>query len=447
MKSRFLPIILFVIAIVINACSPFTIARSSTSYQAPAPIVEMQSTASGYQPVVVDDVQVDVGVGSPIPVNVRVAGVLPDQCSQIEYSTIKQDGTNFIIELSAIPGGSECMKDTLPFIISIPLNVVYLPAGAYSATVNGVRADFTLQTGTPAHDLREADQPFVKRDIQVQNVTIVVGPGSPLPVHAIVSGDLPNACAWLGEIRLHRDKNTYFVQLLSYLPAESKCDPDPLPFRLELPLNTVNLPDGSYSVNVNGTVGGFPMPLVSEALQPQGWSTFTSQQCEYMISYPSEMQATDQSPYGATFRYELPDPDQGARNFIYLSVISPEIQRAVQAGAYQHEVYNYDPAATDILLDMQVGATKSVHSNPNLVSGFVYQRQPDTTISGYAARSYENLQPWEFPAGTKEIRYYVTEGACTYLLGGYVDTTGSSQPGAITEDLFHQVMGTLQLMP
>jgi hypothetical protein len=30
---------------------------------------------------------------------------------------------------------------------------------------------------------------------------------------------------------------------------------------LELPLNTVNLPEGTYEVNVNGTVTTFEIPL------------------------------------------------------------------------------------------------------------------------------------------------------------------------------------------
>jgi hypothetical protein len=185
----------------------------------------------------------------------------------------------------------------------------------------------------------------------------------------------------------------------------------------------------------------------SEALLPEGWETHTSQQCEYAISFPSEMEATEQNPYSQTFAFELPNPDEGARNFIYVSVISPEIQNMVKAGIYNHEVYNYDPAAADILLSMQVGESKSSSHVPNVETGFTYQRQPDAMIGGQAAQAYENAQPWEFPAGTKEIRYYSSLDGCTYLIGGYVDTTGSDQPGAITEELFKQIMATFQFMP
>jgi len=53
--------------------------------------------------VTVDNVEVEVGVGSPIPVHVIVSGNLPDVCSQVEYTEIKQDGSNFIISLFATP--------------------------------------------------------------------------------------------------------------------------------------------------------------------------------------------------------------------------------------------------------------------------------------------------------------------------------------------------------
>jgi hypothetical protein len=80
-------------------------------------------------------------------------------------------------------------------------------------------------------------------------------------------------------------------------------------------------------------------------------------------------------------------------------------------------------------------------------SGFTYQRKPDTQINGYTAQAFENLQPWEFPLGTKEIRYYVSVSDCMYQIGGYVDTTKSDQPGSITEELYNEIVATIQLLP
>lgn len=185
----------------------------------------------------------------------------------------------------------------------------------------------------------------------------------------------------------------------------------------------------------------------SEALMPAGWVTHTSQQCGYVVRHPVEMQVQSQTPYSDLLVFNLSNSDEGARNFVYVSVIAPEIKLMAEQGVYNHDVYNYDPAVTETLLNMQVGESRPVHASQNVASGFTYKRQPDTMINGHIAQTYENAQPWEFPVGTKEIRYYLSLNDCIYLVGGYVDTTGSNQLGAITEKLFHQIVATIQVMP
>jgi hypothetical protein len=126
-------------------------------------------------------------------------------------------------------------------------------------------------------------------------------------------------------------------------------------------------------------------------------------------------------------------------NFIYVSVI-PDDFKSNEAGV----IYNYDPAATQTLLDMQVGESKNLHQNASLASGFTYARLPDTTLGDQTAKTYENAQPWEFPPGTKEIRYYIQANGCTFLIGGYMSTTGTGEPGTINEELFDQIITTFR---
>ena len=442
MKTKTLMFLLLSLFLLLNACSPFTTIVST----------------SGHQPIAVDQVEVETGVGSPIPVHVNVSGWMPDPCSQVEYTEIKQDGSKFIITLFATPdiGGSAvdgCIKDPMYFKMGIPLNVVDLPAGSYSVTVNGSRADFKLDTPNSTSSLPIADMPFDKADIHVDAVNVDIGRGSPLPIHAIVSANLPNACAQLGEVRVHRDETTFFVQLLAYVPAQTDCNPDTLPMRVEVPLNIAFAPEGPYEVNVNGVAASFDhraAPAVTgQAPASAAWVTYTSasQQCGYVISYPPEIQVTEQTPYSQTLGFKQTDTDAGARNFIYMSVVTPEIQNMVKEGLYNHDVYNYDPTVTEILVNMQPGESKPVHQSSSTETGFTFERKPDTQISGHIAQTYENLHPWEFPSGTKEIRYYLSLDGCIYLIGGFIDITQSNQPGAITENLFHQIMATVQAMP
>lgn len=266
------PKIFFALALLLalNACSPFVITSSSGVQPEPVFATEeavnepasVNAPTSGYTPVVVDDVTVEVGVGSPIPVFVHVNGNLPDTCAQVEHMETIQDGSKFIIKLGSIPSNDEgCTQDTLPFRISIPLNVLDLPVGKYSVEVNGVSGDFTIENSTSTGELRTPSMPTYKDDVQVDNVNIEVGIGSPIPVHAIVSANLPKSCGQLGEVQMHRDGNTFFVRLIAELPAETDCNNDTLPMRLELPLNIVNLPEGTYEVNVNGATTTFNFPV------------------------------------------------------------------------------------------------------------------------------------------------------------------------------------------
>ena len=186
-----------------------------------------------------------------------------------------------------------------------------------------------------------------------------------------------------------------------------------------------------------------PTTAVEESLPavPSGWDTYTSpRQCVYAISHPADMEGANQDMYSWLLSTTVTDAESAARNFVYVSVIPDDFQ----AGGDQI-IYNYDPAATETLLALQVGESKSLRADSDAAQWFTYKRLPDTLIDNQTAQTYENTQPWEFPAGTKEIRYYLNANGCTHLIGGYLDTTGSGQAGTISEDLFDQIIATFRL--
>jgi len=455
MNTKMLSFIALTLVVMLNACSPFTI--TSVSGEQPTPVVEYDSRAPGYKIVQVHQVEAEVGFGSPIPVQVNVSGSLPDTCAQVELMQQEQVGSHFKITLSTVPSNAEgCVQDTLPFRIALPLNIVNLPAGPYSVDVNGSFATFEVDTANKTSSQPTADSVLTKDDILVDSVNVEIGVGSPIPVHAIVGLSLANTCAQLGEVRLHRDGNAFNVRLIAHAAERADCQADhvSIPFRADIPLNIVNLPEGPYQVNVNGVTASFDprakpteaptaaLPTVTaEASVPSGWETHSNPRFNYSLSYPPGMEGADSGDYSWTLGMKLANPDEGARNFVYLSVIPAGFQ---SSGG---DIYNYNTAEADVLLNMLAGESKSLREGLDTVDGFTYTRKPDTILSGQAARQYENTKPWEFPEGTKEIRYYVQTEAYTYLLGGYIDTTGSNQPGAITEALFNQIAATFRVMP
>jgi Tol biopolymer transport system component len=90
------------------------------------------------------DVQVQIGVGSPIPVEVVASGEWPDPCAQLAQVSQVIDGKRIEISLSATPADPACPPDRvdLAFRIAIPLNMVEMPDGAYTVLVNGVETSF-----------------------------------------------------------------------------------------------------------------------------------------------------------------------------------------------------------------------------------------------------------------------------------------------------------------
>jgi len=282
-----LPFAILLTAFLIGACSPFQITNSEGGQPTPIiitgsvsteePVVTAEPTVinepaptsadifpvAGYEPVRVVDVSVEIGESSPLPVLVDIGADLPDICAQVEYIGIFQDGDTFKVQIGTEPSTKqECQSDTIPFRMKVPLNILDLPVGPYKVDVNGVIADFSIEASdSTATDLRTPDMPIYTDDMLVDEVSIEVGIGSPRPVHAVVSARLPKSCGQLGEIQMYRADNTFFVHLIGHLPAQSECNPGTLPLRLEMPLNTVNLPEGTYEVNVNGATTTFELPF------------------------------------------------------------------------------------------------------------------------------------------------------------------------------------------
>jgi len=182
-------------------------------------------------------------------------------------------------------------------------------------------------------------------------------------------------------------------------------------------------------------------PLIEVTL-PSGWEMYTSQeQCGYSISHPQDMDITSMVPYSWSINYTSTEPSGPDPNFVYVSVIPGNFQGGPGV------IYNYDPATTEKLLNMQIGETGSLYDNPTIASWHIYTRLPDTTLSNQAAQTYENTQPWEFPVGTKEIRYYLQANGCTYMIGGYFATVDSGEPRAISQELFEEIIATFQVNP
>lgn len=148
---------------------------------------------------------------------------------------------------------------------STPLPPVAAGAnGSAVQTEAAVTGGVVVETGTATPTAASPEAGL--RPIPVYHVAIDIGVGSPIPVDAIVSGEWPDLCAQLAQITQRFEGNTFEITLLA-TAAEPACPPDyiGLPFRIALPINVVELPEGEYIVTVNGTSTTFSVPVTSPA--------------------------------------------------------------------------------------------------------------------------------------------------------------------------------------
>jgi hypothetical protein len=135
----------------------------------------------------------------------------------------------------------------------LPPAATQAPAAAEVSATGGVSASVGAAGGL--------------RPIPVSNATIEVGTGSPIPVDAFISGEWPDLCAQLAEIRQSVKGNTIEITLLATAP-DPACPPDflGLPFRIAIPINVVEMPEGDYTVSANGVSTTFSVPVASAQL-------------------------------------------------------------------------------------------------------------------------------------------------------------------------------------
>ena len=97
-----------------------------------------------FREIPVADVSIQIGVGSPIPVNAFVSGSWPDLCAQLAEVHQEIKDSTVEIRLLATPKSEACPPDMLglPFGMAIPFNMVEMPLGVYKVIVNGVSTTF-----------------------------------------------------------------------------------------------------------------------------------------------------------------------------------------------------------------------------------------------------------------------------------------------------------------
>jgi hypothetical protein len=189
------------------------------------------------------------------------------------------------------------MSRLIKFQIVLVLLVFALAACAPSAivSVSGTKPTAVIETveatsaeATAIPTTAAVDLPLLK----VSHVQIEIGVGSPIPVDAFISAELPDACAQLAEVKAAQKDFTFEITMNVTPGTREECMRDTLPFRMYVPLNMVSLPDGTYTVKVNGANTTFQWPseptITPEPVMtvPAEWETYRNDAISFEVDYP-----------------------------------------------------------------------------------------------------------------------------------------------------------------
>jgi len=93
----------------------------------------------------VESIEILILESFPVQIRVVARGNHPDGCTSIVDTDVTQEGNTFLVAITTFrPPDQVCTQALVPFEETIALDVLGLPAGAYTVDVNGVTGTFEL---------------------------------------------------------------------------------------------------------------------------------------------------------------------------------------------------------------------------------------------------------------------------------------------------------------
>ena len=157
----------------------------------------------------------------------------------------------------------------------------------------------------------QATQPqLTSREAQVQSVEIQTLETNPSQINAVVHGNLNESCAALGESQVQYLSNMIGITVYVVSRSDIGCMQLTTPFETTIPLNTNDLPDGTYTVIANGVSVVFTLPMIDSTASPEpaGITAPTSSACVDSAAFVSDVTIPDNTifipntPFTKTWR-------------------------------------------------------------------------------------------------------------------------------------------------
>ncbi len=127
----------------------------------------------------------------------------------------------------------------------------------YATVVDSFRffAENAADVETPASDTPISDT----GEAIVETIEVRILESFPVQVQAVVSGQLPDACAFVETVDVMVEGNTFYVNMTVARQPNMRCAPMLTPFEQVVPLTTADLAAGAYTVQAGAVVAEFAL--------------------------------------------------------------------------------------------------------------------------------------------------------------------------------------------
>jgi len=281
-----------------------------------------------------------------------------------------------------------------------------------------------------------AAHPAGLRPIPVSNVTVDVGVGSPIPVDAFVSGEWPDLCAQLAQITQRFQGKTFEITLLA-TAADPACPPDylGLPFRIAIPINVVQLPEGTYTVTANGATTTFTVPVTSPAAQPPAAGAALPPAPEATVEPPAT--PAPAATVSASAGTAIPEPTASG----LARYQGPNPYRATPA----FEVA-YDPALWQYVEDD--GSGRQSQLKHTSMPGCAIWLRAGPVAATPVATVWLAEREWTIAQVQPNIiQYSSSQGDISWIFGVLLPETYSGRGNSNCQDAAEAVIQTFQIIP
>ncbi len=169
---------------------------------------------------------------------------------------------------------------------------------------------------------------------------------------------------------------------------------------------------------------------------------YTDPEFSYSIKLPAGYKVESEGKYSKIFLPESVTEGVVPVNFIYVSVVTPDMKESVG------EIYNYNPDHFKKLIALKnVGESVNlVDSVPDLAEWYTYKLVGEENIDNSKVKNFQNNKPWEFPGGATENKFIYVTASNIYILGYYTGGDSVAQKSRLDPSLTSSVIKSFKVL-